>query len=509
MFILTIINKKKFCLLPYVFGVLSVIIILIFTTILVNLEHNRFLEANRNHVLNELSTTRAKLEGVLNERIFLMRGLVAYISTQNSDITQKEFEDLTKVIVAKVNGIPSAALFKNSICTHLYPLEGQEEALGFEPLKIPEAKEAFERAIKTKKTVLSGPVDLFPQGGMVFITRTPVFLTPSNGVAESGEYWGMVSIGIEQDILLKEAGILNKENDLEYSIRGYDGLGEKGQFFWGKEAIFTNNPVSLNVTLPNGSWQLAAIPVHGWPFYSLSMLWITIGGIIIAFLTGLLIFSLTKTLLQLNQEIKERKEVELQLTKTNKELSKLASLDGLTQIANRYYFDTYLKKEWNRLSRQREPLSLILCDVDYFKKYNDRYGHPQGDECLKQVAKAIEKAAQRPADLAARFGGEEFAMILPKTNLDGAIKVAKNLQKYISNLKLEHKQSQINQYITLSIGIAHTHCHPFYSSQKLIDAADHALYRSKNKGRNCYDYTNLVVEETLEKYNKSRIEKTL
>ena len=214
MFIFKIISKKILFLLPYISGILSIVLVLTFTTILINLEQNRFIEATRTHILDEVSTTRAKLEGALNERLFLMRGLVAYISTQNPDITQQEFEELTKVIVAKLDGVPSAALFKNSICTHLYPLKGQEEALGFEPLKVPDEKEAFERAIKTKKTVLSGPVDLFPQGGKVFITRTPVFLTPPNAVAESGQYWGMVSIGIEQDILLKEAGILNKDNPI-------------------------------------------------------------------------------------------------------------------------------------------------------------------------------------------------------------------------------------------------------------------------------------------------------
>ena len=494
MFIFKIISKKILFLLPYISGILSIVLVLTFTTILINLEQNRFIEATRTHILDEVSTTRAKLEGALNERLFLMRGLVAYISTQNPDITQQEFEELTKVIVAKLDGVPSAALFKNSICTHLYPLKGQEEALGFEPLKVPDEKEAFERAIKTKKTVLSGPVDLFPQGGKVFITRTPVFLTPPNAVAESGQYWGMVSIGIEQDILLKEAGILNKDNTLEYSIRGYDGLGKKGKVFWGKETIFVNNPVSLEVTLPNGSWRLAAIPINGWSSYSLLMVWIAISGIIIAFLTGILIFTLTKTLLQLNQEVREREEIQHQLTKTNEELSRLARLDGLTQIANRYYFDIYLKQEWKRLSRRKEGLSLILCDVDYFHNYNKCYGHPQGDECLKQLAKILEIVAQRPGDLAARLGGEEFAIILPNTNLQGAIKVAHNIQETLKNLQLEHQGSKVSEYVTLSIGISHTHCHLDHSPQELIQAADKALYQSKDNGRNCYNYINLVAE---------------
>jgi diguanylate cyclase (GGDEF)-like protein len=493
MFLFKVIDSKKSLFLFSIFSALSTVIVLGFTAALVKLEQERFTHNNRLHVLNELSVTRAKLEGSLNKRLFLMRGLVAYISQTNPQITQEQFEELTRVIVSKSNGIPSAALFKDSICTHLYPLKGQEEALGFEPLKVPEAKEAFERAINTRRTVLSGPVDLFPQGGMVFITRTPVFLTPPNGVPESGEYWGMVSIGIEQDILLKEAGILKENKTLEYSIRGYDSLGKDGKHFVGDKEIFQQNPVILEVTLPNGYWQLAAIPVGGWPSNSRLILWIWFIGIIIALLSGLLTLILTKTLLQLNREVRERKKVEIELLETNKKLKRLVNLDGLTNIANRYYFDNYINQEYKRLSRDQESLCLILCDVDCFKKYNDYYGHPQGDECLKKVAKAIENAVQRPADLAARYGGEEFAIILPNTNLQGAIKVAENIQKCLHDLRLPHAKSEVSKLVTLSIGIAHSNCHHNDSPQDLITAADKALYRSKKQGRNCYNYISLVT----------------
>ncbi len=498
MFFLKVIDKKKAVSLPYVCTALSTVIVMGFTAALVKLEQQRFTQNNRLHVLHELSITRAKLEASLNKRLFLMRGLVAYISKENPQITQEQFEELTRVIVSKSSGIPSAALFKDSICTHLYPLKGQEEALGFEPLKVPEAKEAFERAINTRRTVLSGPVDLFPQGGMVFITRTPVFLTPPNSVPESGEYWGMVSIGIEQDILLKEAGILKKNNAFKYSIRGYDGLGKDGKYFVGNKEILKQNPVLLEVTLPNGYWELAAIPVGGWPSNSRLILWMWSSGIIVALLSGLLIFTLTKTLLQLNREVRERKKVEIELLETNKKLQRLVNLDGLTNIANRYYFDNYINQQWRRLSRDKESLSLILCDVDYFKKYNDHYGHPQGDECLKKVAKAIENAVQRPADLVARYGGEEFAIILPNTNLQGSIKVAENIHKCLQNLRLPHAKSEVSKLVTLSIGIAHSYCHPNDSPQDLIVAADKALYQAKKQGRNCYNHINLVTAEKVD-----------
>ncbi|MGB5769063.1 MAG: hypothetical protein WBM32_04220, partial [Crocosphaera sp.] len=128
MFLFKVIDSKKSLFLPSIFSALSTVIVLGFTAALVKLEQERFTHNNRLHVLHKLSVTRAKLEASLNERLFLMRGLVAYISQENPQITQEQFEELTRVIVSKSNGIPSAALFKDSICTHLYPLKGQEEA---------------------------------------------------------------------------------------------------------------------------------------------------------------------------------------------------------------------------------------------------------------------------------------------------------------------------------------------------------------------------------------------
>ena len=207
---------------PYVATFLAMVVVIAIAWILDRSEQKRFKQQNRANVLHQLSTVRANLEAALNQRLFLMRGLVAYISSVNPDISQAEFENLTRIIVAKQPGIPSAALFKDSICTHLYPLAGQEEALGFEPLKVPNEREAFQRAINTRNTVVSGPVDLFPQGGRVLITRTPIFLTPFGQKPESGAYWGMVSIGIDFDILLEEAEIVNPKGELQYTIRGQD-----------------------------------------------------------------------------------------------------------------------------------------------------------------------------------------------------------------------------------------------------------------------------------------------
>lgn len=173
------------------------------------------------------------------------------------------------------------------------------------------------------------------------------------------------------------------------------------------------------------------------------------------------------------------------LQQANQKLQRLADLDGLTQVANRRRFDEYLAREWQRLKRERAPLSLIFCDVDYFKLYNDYYGHLAGDNCLRQVAVAIERVLKRPADLLARYGGEEFAIILPNTELAGALELAEMMRLEVQKLRIAHVRSRSSQYVTLSVGVSSQIPDRTNSPQSLVAAADRALYEAKRKGRNC------------------------
>ncbi len=172
------------------------------------------------------------------------------------------------------------------------------------------------------------------------------------------------------------------------------------------------------------------------------------------------------------------------LENLNQELSSMAWSDGLTQIANRRRFDQYLQVEWQRLARDHAPLTLILCDIDQFKLYNDYYGHLSGDLCLQQVARAIKQVTKRPADLAARYGGEELAVILPNTSLKGGIKVGQEIQRAIAKLEISHIRSTVHPFITLSIGIASQIPQQGQPPEYLINQADQLLYEAKKAGRN-------------------------
>lgn len=189
---------------------------------------------------------------------------------------------------------------------------------------------------------------------------------------------------------------------------------------------------------------------------------------------------------RLQQEILERQKAEAALQRANEQLRRIANLDGLTQVANRRRFDRYLYAEWKRLARERQPLSLLLADVDYFKSYNDTYGHLAGDDCLRELAVVLTQVAKRPADLVARYGGEEFAAILPNTPERGAIRIAERLQEALALRQLPHKTSPLSDRLTLSIGIASQVPRLSLSCTSLVAQADSALYRAKSQGRNMF-----------------------
>jgi diguanylate cyclase (GGDEF)-like protein len=184
------------------------------------------------------------------------------------------------------------------------------------------------------------------------------------------------------------------------------------------------------------------------------------------------------------KDITERKRIAADLEKANQELHRLTTIDGLTQIANRRRFDECLKQEWVRMARAKLPLSIVMCDVDCFKLYNDHYGHLLGDDCLRSVAWAISYCAKRPADLPARYGGEEFAVLLPSTNAEGAVFVAESIRMKVQDLMIGHVASPVHQYVTLSLGVSCVIPEHGANPQSLLEASDSALYEAKQAGRN-------------------------
>ncbi|BBI98863.1 diguanylate cyclase response regulator [Ferrigenium kumadai] len=176
-----------------------------------------------------------------------------------------------------------------------------------------------------------------------------------------------------------------------------------------------------------------------------------------------------------------------QLNEANQELQRLSMTDGLTGIANRRLFDDLLVREWRRCARIGKPMSVVLLDVDYFKKYNDRYGHQAGDDCLKVVAREVAAAAPRAGDLAARYGGEEFVLVLGETDEGGARWVAERICRHVLGLKMMHEDSP-HDYVTVSCGVCSVLPSDSLAVDKLVKTADKALYLAKERGRNGVAY---------------------
>ncbi|MBV9125987.1 MAG: diguanylate cyclase [Planctomycetes bacterium] len=194
--------------------------------------------------------------------------------------------------------------------------------------------------------------------------------------------------------------------------------------------------------------------------------------------------------LNLKREMDTRKyrEQELlrvthELEEVNQELHRLSSLDGLTGLANRRHFDNLYERSWRQALRKGNPLSVLMIDIDFFKAYNDTYGHQTGDECLKKVASALSRGLRRSGDVVARYGGEEFIVLLPDTATPGAVVVAEGLRERVKALAIPHVRSPNGRQVTLSLGVASTVPTLKALPLALIAAADHALYQVKQNGR--------------------------
>lgn len=187
---------------------------------------------------------------------------------------------------------------------------------------------------------------------------------------------------------------------------------------------------------------------------------------------------------ELREEIRQREAIQSQLRRANRMLEDLAETDSLTGVANRRHFDRRLEQEWRRARRQSAPLSLLLIDIDFFKQFNDRAGHVEGDRCLKEVANVMAGCARRSGEFLARYGGEEFVALLPGVGLENALSFAMACAEALKERRLAHPSSPVSQFVTVSIGVSSTAGHWMSESSDLIQAADRALYEAKAQGRN-------------------------
>ena len=270
------------------FGALAAVLILTGVWWIDDSTREKYRNAERSSVVESANSSRALLSAGLNARLHLVRGLAAF-ATSRQTFSTEEFETFARQLHDEQTGIRSLQLAPDAIVTHIYPLTGNEAALGLNLLAHTTQRDAVQRTIDTRGFVLAGPLELV-QGGHALIGRLPIF-SPDNRGRET--FWGFATIIIDFPTLLKESGALSSNTGMRYALRGKDAKGAEGDIFFGDASVFDNHPVTIEVALPTGSWQLAVIPKSGWSTVWPGRSWLWLSGIALAIAAGTLVTFLT------------------------------------------------------------------------------------------------------------------------------------------------------------------------------------------------------------------------
>ncbi|ESP92347.1 diguanylate cyclase domain-containing protein [Pseudoalteromonas luteoviolacea] len=372
------------------------------------------------------------------------------------------------------------------------PLYGNEIALGFDLLSDSRRQTIIEASRDLALPLATSGIKLVqdPKGHSAFLAMRPVYLNqPVTVLEKRAHILGFVVGVFKIQTLIANSKLGKSEGDIEFVLEDVTKakapqiLHRHGQM----QTQLAPNTAWLQVW--GRDWAISAVPSTQFIQNRTSALPYII--IVIGFFLTALTFLYVRLLYRRQLAIQRAVRVKTyELDKANAQLQVLTQIDGLTQVSNRRYFDLQLQKEWRRAARIASPISLLVIDIDYFKEYNDHYGHVMGDECLRSVAQALNELAQRPCDVFARVGGEEFVFILPDTEKVDAF--CDKCLAAVQALKLRHQGSSVFKYVSVSVGACVMRPSNGESEEVLLNHADRAMYTAKEIGRNCAKVINLV-----------------
>lgn len=346
------------------------------------LEKGRWLAREKEGMMKEAGQVRTLLESEINTTLNLTLGLVIYVAS-NPGVNQEEFSSIAQRIIRRTPHVRNIALAKDNVITHMYPMEGNEAAVGFRYQENPEQWPMVLRAIKTRRTVVAGPVDLV-QGGRGVISRSPVFL--GDGM---GDYWGLASMVMDAESLFGASGLLDA-GPLRYALRGKDGMGAQGEVFYGDPALFANrDAVQLPITLPLGSWVLAVTPDRGAAVYKSETL-VRVAGLGLAGVMTAMLFGLLSSLGRIRY---------------------LAHHDPLTDLPNIRYFDAYIGQLITTNLFKDEPFALLFIVLDRLKPIIEAHGHKARDLVLREAARRLLEITPQTTRVC-RMASDEFVVVL-------------------------------------------------------------------------------------------------
>ncbi|MCH1919527.1 sensor domain-containing diguanylate cyclase [Shewanella sp. A3A] len=412
--------------------------------------YSRDITAERTHYLSQqLALVRSRIEAMLTSEVFLATGLTSYLTVMPHS-SADEWRPLAEQIVANAPHIRNIAIAPNNVVQFIYPLAGNQQALGLDYLEHPQQLRTVNIARQTKKIFVAGPLTLV-QGGMGVIARLPIFVNPPMNT----EYWGICSVVLDWDALLADAGVHDFPQGIQLAMRGVDGTGELGAVFYGQATTFQQPMLTENVHLMSGTWQLAlkadkdAFAASSWLKNQL----IRICGYLVALV---LLLSL------------------LIMFKAYRNAQRYSFEDVLTKLSNR----RRVKQVLLHLIRRKCRFAILNIDLNHFKQVNDGFGHIVGDALLHEVAQRLQ-GSSRSYDTVARIGGDEFLLVLPRVSrLNDLHIITQKIRHQVGDIPFEYQDIKLR--ISLSIGFA-IYPDDGEDIEQLLHHADRAMYDDKHQ----------------------------
>lgn len=366
--------------------------------------------------------------------------------------------------------------------------------LGQDMGQIAELKTAFDQAVDRGGLVMSSPFAV-ARGDVsekMFTVMLPIF----SGVADTQtaryeRVQGFIVAGFNMSSIIREVMSGSRLSGLHLNLIDLTALKDYSQE---AATLYQQQPATEPVleyqqryalsNIGDHHWQLLIAPSEGFVHENRSELAyiLMLFGLIVTGLLSAYLRMISKRTFEIEEIVAQRTH---DLHEATKQLKHISQTDELTNIANRRYFDHEFDQEWKRTRREGQPIALVLFDLDFFKQYNDHYGHLQGDECLQNIAELIKSVINRPGDLFARFGGEEFVLLLPNTPIEGAMKIAESCRELVESIAIAHHKSSISDVVTVSAGAYALIPNKEIDKHQMLDLTDQALYLAKARGRNC------------------------
>ncbi|WP_052262616.1 CHASE domain-containing protein [Pseudoalteromonas luteoviolacea] len=372
------------------------------------------------------------------------------------------------------------------------PIYGNEIALGFDLLSDTRRQSTIQASRDLALPLATSSIKLVqdPKEQHAFLALRPVYLEqPVTVLEKRAHILGFVVGVFKVQTLIMQSKLGKNEGDIEFLIEDMTESSAAQTLHRHGDMTSSFLPHRIWIEVWGRDWRISAVPTAQFiQSRTSSMPYIVLViGVLSTILTLLYVRLLYRKQVAIAQAVRAKTH---ELDKANERLLVLTQVDGLTQVSNRRYFDLQLQKEWRRAVRISSPISLLVVDIDYFKEYNDRYGHVMGDDCLHRVAQALNELAKRSCDVFARIGGEEFVFILPDTERIDLF--SENCLAAVRGLRIHHEGSEVSKFVSVSVGGAVMRPETHESEEILLNHADRAMYTAKEAGRNCAHVVDLV-----------------